>query len=175
MPTVRAFLVPLWLSSALLASGCLDFLGFPHSYHYDQGYFLDTGEVLDLADADCGFWESEPNDGDDDYEWDTLGLLHPDRTLQVCGELSSTGSSGGYFTGDVDYFAFELWEASTVSVDCSWDDGSSEAYCCYLDANEEVDCDDSFSMETSPGSYDWIYVASAGGPSTSYSIRFRAF
>ncbi len=105
--------------------GCIDFMGFPGGELYDDPMgsdepFFDEEENPNACDLE----ESEPNDMDGDYEYDTIGAILPGQEQVVCGRISSTGVSDTSYTGDMDVAIFELLGNDHVSVDLIWDGGA---------------------------------------------------
>lgn len=102
--------------------GCIDFMGFPGGELYDDPMGSDDPFFDDTENPNaCDLEESEPNDLDGDYEYDTIGAILPGQESVVCGRISSTGTSDTQYTGDADTTVFELLGNDDVTVDLVWD------------------------------------------------------
>lgn len=88
--------------------------------------------------------ELEPNDLEEDYEYDWLGLVSEERSPSLCGEISKTGTArGGEYDGDFDYVLFQTRGERTVEIE--------------VDPEEDTPIDIFLAQND-----EWVYIGSGG-------------
>ena len=104
--------------------GCSVNTVFPDIANY--GGELITERDYELDGGGCDVREQEPNDGEVDYDYSTIGALLLGDEVEVCGSLSHSSLSGTAYTGDYDYFLFHTLNDAWVEVLLTWTSGNAD-------------------------------------------------
>ena len=108
------------LLAAIWSSGCVDYLGFPPGTLYEDDPLDPPGGYFDDLEGLCGSLEAEPNDDPANDEFDTIGTLFSGDQITVCGYADQLTTDGEYWTGDMDYYLFQLVDNSVVHFELDW-------------------------------------------------------
>ncbi len=165
------------LTLCLALTGCVDSVGFPAAEDTD-GFFLE-GELFDEQDLElCTVDAREPNDGDDDYT--TLGLIHPDRPVVMCGRVDSSGTSDGQYTGDHEVALLQLLERRRLTFELHWDSSANIDMYLWRGDIEDFEAAQTFSMPEIMSAdigagYHWLTVVGDSGGSANYDVVITAY